>query len=189
MLGDMGLTSDWKFPEESRQRGHAVHLAGQYVDEGVYDEDGTDPEIRGYVNSYIRAIEALCFKGVAHNVRVCHAGLGAAGTLDVVGFVDDTDPAIVDLKSGTLPKAVAIQLAGYSVLLAKWAKCETQEKNELLALMMQQVPVHRWRRFSICLDKDGRRPKCDEWSDSKWVDDFHAALRLWHRRKEWGFIK
>lgn len=188
MLGDMGLTSDWKFPEESRQRGHAVHLACQYVDEGVYDAAGTDPEIRGYVAGYYRVLASRGFTAVAHNVRVCHPGLGVAGTLDVVGLVDGF-PEIWDLKSGTLPKAVAIQLAGYAVCLEKRAKCETQEQNEKLAAMMQRVPVRLWRRFSICLDKDGRRPKCDEWSEPQWIDDFLAALRIWHRRKEWGLLR
>ena len=109
-----GLIDTAWYTDAGRDRGTAVHLACQFLDEGDLDEGSVDPEISGYLDGYRKFksdrgvapewIETPLFKANLY-----------AGTPDRV-FV--TRPrSLWDLKTGAPQGWHALQAAAYVHLL------------------------------------------------------------------------
>jgi hypothetical protein len=124
ILKDAGLIDTTWYTDEARERGRAVHLATQFLDEDDLDWDSVLPPYRGYVAAWER------FKQEAHFVisRDSNGKLlieyllfqplsGYCGMLDRVGTIGATE-YLIDIKTGDPQDWHGYQLAAYSQCLA-----------------------------------------------------------------------
>ena len=123
ILKDAGLIDTTWFTDEARERGRAVHLSTQFLDEDDLDWDTVLPPYRGYVAAWQRfkqeshfvisrdsegklLIEYLLFQPVS----------GYCGMLDRVGTIGTTE-YLIDIKTGDPQGWHGYQLAAYSQCL------------------------------------------------------------------------
>ena len=123
ILKDAGLIDTTWYTDEARERGRAVHLATQFLDEDDLDWDTVLPPYRGYVAAWQRfkqeshfaiscdstgklLIEYLLFQSVS----------GYCGMLDRLGTIGTTE-YLIDIKTGDPHDWHGYQLAAYSQCL------------------------------------------------------------------------
>lgn len=122
MLAAGIIDTRW-YDEWSRERGSAVHLACQLMDEGDLDEETVDPRIRGYLDAWSRCLTETRAEVYSIERRLASATLGFAGTIDRVmivcgkGFGESTHE-LWDIKTGAPGRAGGVQTAAYQALLA-----------------------------------------------------------------------
>jgi len=92
-------------------RGKYVHFATQLLDENDLDYGALDPDIRGYLDGYIKFKKDTGFVPEMIEFQSYNDTLWYSGTLDRVGMLNG-NRVIVDFKSGTVAKWVAIQTIG-----------------------------------------------------------------------------
>lgn len=112
-----GLIDDRWFTTESAWRGSAIHMACQLDDEGTLNPKSVDPSISGELEAYRRFKWEMNFE--PQEIEVPHCGL--IGGMEVAGRPDRTgilfkNQVVLDLKSGVVSRATALQLAAYSAL-------------------------------------------------------------------------
>ena len=172
MMSEMGLSNAAQWADErSRNRGRAVHLACNYVDDGSYDPDSTHPELRPYVDEYSYAVQKFKARPVPNGSELLVASkmLWACGILDNLWEVG-TELWLIDLKTGSMPALVGVQLAGYKQMLKETYGIEV---DSCLAIQLKGTggaPVTKL---------------CDEPKYTAW---FFAAAQLWHERERHGLI-
>ncbi len=148
--------------EFARLRGTLAHKACEYFDQGRLDESSLDPEIAGYVQSWIEFRRVTGYTPILTEHRFYHPQLGYAGTIDSVGQYGGS-LAVLDRKtSATLLPSVGPQLAAY-----------------------QHAPgVKALRRYAIQLMADGSIAKAHAFTDA---DDWRCftamlATRSWRTK-------
>ena len=114
VLQTAGLLDATWFTPAGRARGGAVHQATE-----VLDRDGVIPACDPAVAPYVEAYRAFCQEArpVWHGLEqpVADLQLGYAGTPDRWGTLHG-EPAVVDLKTGTVPPWAPLQLVAYGRL-------------------------------------------------------------------------
>lgn len=169
-----GIIDGSFYNDVGRLRGSAVHLATQYLDEGELNpENGAldwaslDAEITPYVHAYVRFKQESGFVPEMIEKRVLHTRdvgkppcIAYAGTLDRTGHFPCTGSpsgsyAILDIKTGSIPKWAGIQLAAYAHALPP------------------EIPI---RRFALQLKNTGKY-KLQEFKDT---DDYMAFYGACH---------
>ena len=111
-----GFYQEEYFTEESRQRGKAVHLATQFLDEGRLDSNTLDPAIVGYVEAYRAFKFERQFQPDSIEKVVWNLMLGLAGTYDRIGMLK-LERWLIDIKTGVVDDVAGLQLAGYNMCL------------------------------------------------------------------------
>lgn len=152
------------FTDEARERGTLVHeaLALHALPAGL-DWKSLRADIEPYVEA---GIEALATAGAQPSLieqRLYHPTLEFAGSPDFVGRVFD-GLAVVDYKSGAVPKVAGLATAGYG-LLAKFKLGVRPSTRYALQLIPDAMPPYKFhplhslteghldeRRFLECLD-------------------------------------
>jgi len=100
--------------EAASQRGTAVHLACEYLDKGILDEDSVDPAIAGYVNGWRLFMAEKKPAWSAIEQMFYHPALAYAGTLDREGLMEG-DEWTLDIKTAAASHPVwGIQTAAYA---------------------------------------------------------------------------
>ena len=170
VLAETGIIDTRFFTEDARDRGTAVHLATQYLDEGDLDMESVDPAIRPYLDAWELAIDELGIRILEIEKRVWSSTYGYAGTLDRVATIND-EKAIIDIKTGGKPgPATALQLAAYAEAYASG-----HDPDVVGGLR----PPVSYRRFAIWLRNDGTyRPI--EYTDRSDINVFRAAVAVWN---------
>lgn len=112
VLRSSGLVDPGKYAAGSADRGRAVHLACQYLDEGDLDEASVPEALKGYLAAYRKFLRDSGWKWTGIEVRAAHKTLDYAGTIDRIG-----DGLVLDIKTGVKENWVAIQLAAYAAML------------------------------------------------------------------------
>lgn len=107
---------DYRFvKKEDREfyltRGRFVHTATELLDHKDLDYNSLDPVIKPYVDGYRKFKCDTGFIPEMIEFQSYNASLWYAGTLDRVGMLNG-NRVIVDFKSGTVAKWVAIQTIG-----------------------------------------------------------------------------
>lgn len=112
VLKSAGLVDDTWFTEYSRIRGKHIHDAIQLHNERDLDEKTLDPRIRPYLDAYRDFLKESHLR-VYLSERQVHSKLyGYAGTFDLYGLMGRRR-ALIDVKTGAMPRWVGLQLAGY----------------------------------------------------------------------------
>jgi hypothetical protein len=163
ILTAAGLIDDAWYTIEARARGHAVHVACHYLDEGDLDPAWLESSpFAGYVRSYQRFVADVGFVCDRIEERLFNATHGYCGTCDRTGLFRGCDPAnpnvLLDLKTGGNEAWHRVQLAAY-------AAC--------------QPDPGRFRRFNVYLSRDGSRARLTERTPGMYLADwnvFQAAV-------------
>jgi len=143
VLAELGMVDTRFFTEEARLRGQAVHLACQYDDEGVLNEDDLDPVLAPYLEAWRRFVADYEFEAELIEKRLWSAAYRYAGTVDRVGKARianngaDKRRVAIDLKTGAALPAYPLQLAGYVNLL--------DEPTSYLRLKVELKPTGKYK--------------------------------------------
>jgi hypothetical protein len=100
---------------EAKERGQYVHSATAYYDEGTLDDASVIPEIRPYLNAWIRFRAETGFAPVVIERIGCNRKHRYAGTCDCVGTVGKR-VWLLDKKSGVPALRSCLQTAAYAEL-------------------------------------------------------------------------
>ena len=148
--------------EAARDRGHRVHAACALDLLGTLDDDTVDDEVAPYLAQFRRFLVESRFEAVLSEHRVWSAKLGYAGTLDLYGDLPNAKSALLDIKSGSLPRSVGPQTAAYAralnesagmVTRSRWCLLLTPEKYALKRfddprdekIFLAALLLHQWR--------------------------------------------
>lgn len=149
--------------EFARLRGTLAHKACEYFDQGRLDESSLDPEIAGYVQSWIAFRQTTGYIPLLTEHRFYNSQMGYAGTLDSFGEYGGA-LAVIDRKTSvSLLPSVGPQLAAY-----------------------QHAPgIKALRRYAVQLQRDGSIAKAHAFTDA---DDWraftaHLDIRLWRTKR------
>ena len=147
VLKEAGLIDSTWFTPEAALRGTYVHQACALYDEGVLDLDGIDPQLAPYVSAWdkfkkdsgiVPTIIEQPFYSLEH---------GFAGCVDRA-WLDGKHWVIADLKSGPLPDWLALQLAGYSILINAFSGMgvELRDNGSYSVKVVNTVELFKARR-------------------------------------------
>lgn len=117
-LKEIGLER-FDYPEWYAERGHAVHTAIELLNKDTLDWSTVDPQIKGFIDAYLKAKENLKFETLRSEFIVSAPELNLAGTVDELSMFPDIGQAIVDFKTGAKKRLWALQTAGYSLAYLK----------------------------------------------------------------------
>jgi len=169
ILVGAGLINTAFMTEAGRERGRAVHLACQYLDENDLDSASIDPAIAGYVEAYrgfrreqVQAQDAMWIECPQQDSRGLYRG-----TPDRILVARPR--AIWDLKSGAYEAWHPIQLAAY--------------------VNMMDDPF-AYRRIGIYLRPDGKY-SIREFPKTEYIRDlnvFLSALNIYNWRMSNGNV-
>ena len=131
-LGAFNRAFDFVDPgilERARQFGAHVHKACDLYVKGVLDETDLDPALAPRLYQFKKFLLQSKFVVVYGEHRVVNRQLKYAGTLDIAGLMPrraQMIKAIIDLKSGAVPRSVGPQTAGYANCLtdSSWRYCK-----------------------------------------------------------------
>jgi hypothetical protein len=118
VIADMGLygnAADY-FTEWSRERGSFVHRIIQWHLSGELDEATIDPALRPYFAAWRRFEREAGYVSDACEKVMASDFYKFAGTVDHIGHLNGYY-CIIDVKTGALTPATAIQMGGYEVLM------------------------------------------------------------------------
>jgi hypothetical protein len=156
IIGDMGLYGDVSyFTEYSRERGNFVHWIIEWYLEGTLDEATIDPELLPYFHAWQRFEADTHYESEVCEKVIASDSLRFAGTIDHIGYLNGHF-CIIDVKTGVMAPATAIQLAGYEVLA-------------------KQPGI---KRFALQLTGEGKY-KLTEFKDRQDAQIFKAALAIY----------
>ncbi len=120
VIEEAGLVDSEYFTEESRQRGAAVHLATQYLDEGRLNWLSVDSRIRPYVEGYQAFKEETGFVPTSIEQKIHDEIWGYAGKYDKTGEVPTPLQLwLVEIKTGQYADWWGLQLAAYEAKLSR----------------------------------------------------------------------
>lgn len=122
--------------EAARQMGLAVHRATELYDLADLDEASLDPQLRPYLEAYVRFRRETGFEPTAIEEQLYHPGLLYAGTPDRCGRMGG-DLVVLDLKK--------------MQVLNNWIGVQTSAYQELIGAHGRRPK----RRFGLSLRKDG----------------------------------
>lgn len=103
----------WETLEAARLFGQRVHEACALLVRGILDWESLDPALVPYLEGARNFLKRADFLVIASELRLAHRPLRYAGTLDLMGELNGA-PALVDFKSGALPRSVGPQTSAYA---------------------------------------------------------------------------
>jgi len=115
------IIDDTWFTEVARQRGQAIHLATEYLDQNDLNWDSISPKIAGYVKSYKQFKSDVDFTIERIECPFFNPTYRFAGTPDRVGIIHG-EKTILDLKIGQRADWHRLQTAGYALLMGNGYK-------------------------------------------------------------------
>lgn len=172
MMKECGLSPTAFYADgPHRERGKAIHRATNYIDDGTFDRDETSPVLIPYLDQYTYAIRHFGARPVpgAGELLVASRIYRVCGTLDNLWEVGN-ELWLVDLKTGSMPPLVGVQVAGYDRGL-----------QETYSIKVDS-------RLALQLDGDGSRPVVKFFNESRWDSLFCATALIWHEREKHGLI-
>lgn len=118
VLAGAGLVDTFWFKDDDAVRGTIVHALIHRRNHG--EPIHVPPDVRGYFDAYERFLDQSKYRIDASEEIVADLTLRCAGTLDLRGTFEPSDPArvdLIDIKAGAVPSWVGYQVAGYARLL------------------------------------------------------------------------
>lgn len=111
----------WYTPAHA-DRGTYVHLACTYYDQGILDWSSLDPQLKGYVDAWVKFRRAMPVNFEIIEEPFWNEQYGFAGTIDRA-WKQGSDTIICDIKTGQFPEWLSLQLGGYSILYPAMFGC------------------------------------------------------------------
>ena len=156
---------DWVSPELLEQKadlGAKVHSTTEFYDKSTLDLENLHPLLSKYLDQWIKFRHDYEFEPTEIELRLAHPLYRFAGTIDRVGYIKD-ELTLLDIKSGTIQKAYAIQTAGYELLYNQANKKKIK------------------RRLAVYLSENDYKVK--EYKDKNDANVFLAALTIHNYKK------
>ena len=164
VLHDAGLVEARWFTEASRLRGTSLHQAVEWFHEGALDAASIDPVVEPYWRAYRAFLSDTGFTPDHVERRVFDEILGYTGRLDLEGPAPGTHaPAVIDIKTGSLPPTVGVQLAAYARLVGAYRaryclnlrgdgtyRFESYQDRDDDAVFLAALTVAQWKRRHPC---------------------------------------
>lgn len=187
ILREMGIYGSYQFAESHHKyRGSAVHAGSAILDAGGTPQLGAVPAhlqsvaddiVNGYWPAFSAWRSRTGFRGRIWECPYADPVLGYAGCFDTAGEVGD-EIWFVDLKSGTLPEMVPVQLWAYEHLI-RHGKPINQDHPGLPWLLDAVNSGRRLRKKAVRLEKTGRDTMTEATSKGQPYDDptFSAAWK------------
>ncbi len=126
---EVRYVDDRYYTPESCYRGQYVHRVTHLVDDGDIRWNDIAKQYLGFVEAYCEFKEVYKFKPRFREIPVYNPDYLYGVTPDAEGIILDGDDAIVEIKTGTMPWWVRIQLAAQSMGLAPWDTTETYRRR------------------------------------------------------------
>ena len=145
------------------ERGRAVHALTHYADMKDLNWSKIDPEIKGYLQSYLKLKRDLGFRVLTSEKPVASTFFGIACTPDKTVLLHG-QKAILELKSGAVEVWAALQTGCQEICLGG-----------------------KWLRFGVELFKDGRRARIHPFTDPMDGQVFLSFLATYNWRKNHGY--
>ncbi len=123
--------------------GTAAHMATALEDEKSLDIFSMDPELQGPVDAWNKFKQDIGFIPEIIEIPLYSDKYKFAGTPDRFGMIDK-DKVLVDIKTGAMTKATAIQTAGYEIL----APYKIKRRIGVQLLMDGTYKVHEYKEKS-----------------------------------------
>lgn len=163
-----GLINPMWMTEDARWRGKCVHRGVELFNKGELDWATVDEMVSGYLRSYEKFLSTTGF--VVEGGETPCFDTAFAALPDIWGHLNGFT-AIVELKTGPIPKWAAIQTA-----LQKRA-------------LRTQFGFHVNKRFGLRLMADGSLAKLQPFDDDR--DDYRAMsmVSVFHWKVENGYIE
>lgn len=128
--------------ERAAALGTAVHKLIELDIEGTLDEDGLDPQLVLYKDSWRKFLATSGFQPILSEQRVHSERYGYAGTLDLFGELHGSLALIDAKRCAQVPPTAGPQTAGYEIAL--------RERHPELFASGKRV-----KRFALQLNTDG----------------------------------
>ncbi len=114
-----GLRLTPPYPEDRGQKefGTAAHRAAELAVWDRLDFSTLSSVLLPYVEGFLEKTHELKIRPIKSEIIVWHEFEGYAGKLDLWAEVNGGEQAIIDFKSGTPPRCVELQTAGYGLAL------------------------------------------------------------------------
>jgi hypothetical protein len=190
ILRAVGLYDSYEFAEDyHRYRGSAVHSGAAILDLGGEPRLGPvpfnlqqvgDEIVNGYWPAFSNFKQRCKWQGYIWECPMI--GRDHAGCFDSVGLMD-ADPTLIDVKSGSMPDMVPVQLAMYWLLITKGLP--VSEDHPGLNWLRELVESGRKvKRAAVRLEKSGRDTLFSEtrrgesYDSDKWIHAANSALTL-----------
>lgn len=169
IIREVFQTGSFGHSPESRFRGEAVHRACQLISEGRYVEDRAHEVIRPFARGW-RAYVLDCGYVSSHWEIPMASRFGFAGKPDTWGAAGAAhDPMLLDCKTGSRPLWVAVQLAGYDMLIRENFPGTPRMKRRAVQLQADgRYTVHS----GVNIPGNGFMP----FDDSRWDNLWNASL-------------
>lgn len=96
------------------ERGTRVHAAAALMLDGFIGPHDSGDDIAPYLVQFEKFLAESGFVSVLSEARVCSEKLGYAGTLDLYGGLPKRKCALIDIKTGSVPRTAGPQTAAYA---------------------------------------------------------------------------
>lgn len=185
-------------------RGSAVHAGAAIIDMGGephlgYQRNGNAEvarvasEIPMYWDAYRSFKARTGFQGRIWECPMANSSAGYAGTFDAVGEIGD-EVVLLDLKSGTLPDMVPVQLWAYADLIERGTPINPDHPGLpwLREVVKSKRPI---RKMAVRLERDGkdtlfsRCPKNVAYDDPMWASAWRSVLNTFILRSNYGLLE
>lgn len=167
ILNSVGVISPFSKNEEAALRGTYIHKACALAVQGQLDPDSVDERIAGYIESFIRFLEATPMRFVNSEQRLASSIYGYAGTYDLLLRSPAGIYYLIDIKSGVAAKWHKLQTAAYTGLVIR-------------AKGYANLPL---KRGALYLQKNGTTPAFFLHSDRNDWQEFLSHLQEYHHGK------
>ena len=203
ILRAVGVYDSYAFAEpHHKYRGTAVHAGAAIIDMGGRPQlapvpKHLQPVADDIVNRYWPAFErfkaATGWQGRVWECPFIDPLRSYAGCFDSVGEMGG-EYWLLDVKSGTLPEMVPVQLAMYWLLATKGQAVDEQHPGLewLRAIIQSGAPV---RRMALRLEKTGKytvstqTTKGEDYSAAKWLHVASSVLNVYAVKASYGLIE
>ena len=155
VLSDMGFVDSRWFNDYAMERGSLIHKIIEWHCQDELDETTIDPILRPYFDGWLKFEAESHFISESVEIPLYSEAYGFAGTPDHIGLLNGTR-SVIDVKTGVLTAATALQLAAYEALSGE-----------------------RLKRFGLQLTDQGNY-KLTEFKDRQDRSIFLAALGCWY---------
>lgn len=146
--GLMGDTS--YFTDFARDRGTAVHLAIELLEQDDLDRSSLDDVTSPYVEAWERFKSEAGYVSEKQELKIHNKTYNYAGTADQVGNIGK-DTVLIDIKTGVYQKWWALQCAAYNEVTKCKRRLSVELKNDGSYRMTEHTDKLDFQRFLACL--------------------------------------
>ena len=206
IMRSLSLVSDYAFAEaHHRFRGTCVHHCAALIDAGgIIDDVSAPPHLQqvrkdileGFLPAFRNFKARTGFQGATWEMSLVDPEVGYGGTFDAVGEMGG-DIVLLDIKSGSVPLLVPVQMALYWLLILRGNPVNPNHPG--LGWLQEVVKSGRpIKRMALQLTKEGkdrlithtsrRGEEPEDFSSDRWLQVALSVLEVYKTRERFGML-